>query len=123
MEGKFIRIYAKYFYQALNNCLRYWCFMARYSPYYQYTGSHICQCFTEYPSIRQAIDGWGQHVMDQLTEDQCFKDEVHSKMGKTRSVEDFFRRQNQFKWIMNDEEAQEKLLIELFKNYKWDVKH
>ena len=123
MEGKFIRIYAKYFYQSLNNCLRYWCFMARYCPYYQYTGSHICQCFTDYPSIKQAFDGWSQHVMEQLAEDQCFKEELISKMGKTRAVQVFFGQRDQFTWIRKDEAAEEKLLIELFKNYDWNPKH
>ena len=97
--------------------------MARYSPYYRYTGSHICQCFTDYPSIKQAFDGWSKHVMEQLAEDEIFKEKVESKMGTTRARTLFLRQRDQFNWIRNDDVAEEKLLAELFKNYEWNPKH
>ena len=120
MEGRFVHVYSKYFYISLINCLRYWCNMGRYCPYYFYTGSKECSCFEQYPSIRQAFDGWGNHVMTNVAENQAVKERIRAKMGKASNY--FFAQEDRFLWIINNEDIHAQLLAELFR-YDWNVKH
>lgn len=123
-SGCFVHLYAKYFYIVLCQCLKYWCFLELYTPYWN-TGKTECDCQKEYPTIEIAMNGWGSHVMTNCMENEVFRakiiEEHKARMGYY--AKDFFEKNDPFNKIMCNSNLEHLVIYEMKLMYKWNVCH